>query len=125
MCGGASSRRLRRGRVEGTGTGEAGGPGASSFCASGAGQMTPWILSVGLLLGGQAADTATTLRAQGKESNPLGQRGALIVGWTSTGGLLGAEFALRHHPRVRKALSFVNLSVGGIHLTAAGANARH
>jgi hypothetical protein len=69
------------------------------------------------LLAAQSADTATTVRGQGRELNPLPRPTA--VAWASTGALLAAEYLLRHHPHISRALSVLNLGLAGEHGYAA------
>ena len=86
-------------------------------------RYTAWKSSAALLLLAQSADTATTLRANGRELNPMGSK-TLAVGWVSTGAALTAEVLLRHHPRVLRVFTYMNFGLSAEHEYAAFHNSR-
>ena len=72
------------------------------------------LLSALILVGSQAADTATTLhdnRPGMYESNPLGERGVLALKWGATTGFLADEYLTRKHPKAARWFSRANLAL--------------
>ena len=79
-------------------------------------------ISVGALVAGQALDAFSTFdHAPGLvETNPLGSRGVVIGKIALTGGILGAEWLMRKHPR--KYFTWLNFGAGGLGAAEAAHN---